>query len=170
MMRRLVFLLAAVLLATCGAFAQDHCMPMLATGHVTHPLGPGVWSGNATVTFGEITLNGSVVIEAFAADNPPSDRGMTTTNARAGTELATFTFAAGETLLVLSHFETEHWLNGGGVFHVNESGKIVGGTGSTFEGVSGATTSHGAFWLEFGPNGPTNVVADMVMKGTICWR
>jgi uncharacterized membrane protein len=169
MKTRSVLLLTAVLLATCGAFSQDHCMPMLATGHITHPLGPGVWSGNVTVTFGQITLDGQVSIAAFSADNPPTDRGKGT-NAVGGTELATFTFAEGQTLLVLSHYEVQHMVNGEGVFHVNEAGKIIGGTGSTFEGVLGATTSHGAFWLEFGQNGPTNLAADMVLKGTICWR
>lgn len=154
--------LVCVLLFSISMFAQNRCMPVAANGLMIHQLTGGDWSGTATVTFGEKVLTADVTIVTVSGPFLKGETG----NAASGSELQTFTFSDNDSFHVLSYFHTQHMTSPDLVFHVNETGEFVAGTG-IFAGVSGVTNHHGAFWID-----TTEGVmkSKMDMKGTICWK
>ncbi|HET8667014.1 MAG TPA: hypothetical protein VFM10_03475 [Terriglobales bacterium] len=154
--------LLGLLLLSITMYGQNRCMPITATGLMTHQLVGGDWTGTVTVTFGGQSLEAGATIVTVSG---PELKG-TTANAASGSELATFTFTQNDWFQVLSHFDAQHMTNPDLVFHVNEAGKITAGSG-IFQGVTGATNHHGPFWIDTTEG---VIKSNMNMRGTICWK
>jgi hypothetical protein len=155
-------LLLGILLLSISMYAQNRCMPITATGLMTHPLVGGDWTGTVSVTFGGQALTANATIVTVSG---PELKG-TTGNAASGSELATFTFTQNDWFQVLSYFHTQHMTNPDLVFHVNETGKVTAGSG-IFQGVTGVTNHQGPFWIDTTEG---VIKSNMNMKGTICWK
>ena len=119
------------------AAAQEQCVPFGGTIYGWHN---GVaWYGVGDFTVGNKTMHATVTDPNTAF----TDMG----DVWLGKEEATFTFAKGEKITLMTDFVTEHMTDSGGdqaVFHVNETGYFAHGTGH-FKGAWGRFNLQGPF-------------------------
>lgn len=134
-----------------SALGQSKCVPFGGTIYGWHNT-DNAWHGVGDFTFGKKILHANV-------DDPNTgfkDMG----DIWLGTEEATFTFAEGDKVTLMTSFVTEHQTDPGGstgVYHVNETGYFAGGTGRF-------KNAWGRFNLQ-GPFGPSVVLPDEIKPG-----
>ena len=156
--------------ATAGAqmriVTPSPCLPFGGTIYGWH--NGDSWYGVGDFTFGKRTLHATVV--------DPNTGFTDKVDIWLGTEEATFTFASGEKITLMTDFVTEHQTDAGGsqgVYHVNETGSFAKGTGR-FRGAWGRFNLQGPFGP--GVSLPSNITPDAndgffwigQYNGTIC--
>ncbi|HKS71876.1 MAG TPA: hypothetical protein VJQ82_01690 [Terriglobales bacterium] len=144
--------LAIMLFAvTAGAMAQSKCLPFGGTIYGWHNVDKA-WHGVGDFTFGKKILHATV--------EDPNTGFKDLGDIWLGTEEATFTFAEGDKVTLMTSFVTEHQTDPGGstgVYHVNETGYFARGSGRF-------KNAWGRFNLQ-GPFGPSVVLPDEIKPG-----
>lgn len=127
-----IFLLSVVAFVVAGIAASagaqvrhqgsSQCLPFGGTIYGWH--NGDSWYGVGDFTFGKKTMHATVT--------DPNTGFTDKVDIWLGTEEATFTFATGEKITLMTDFVTEHQTDAagtGGVYHVNETGSFAKGTG-----------------------------------------
>ncbi len=143
--------LALVFVAmTPVAIAQDQCVPFGGTIYGWHK--GNSWFGVGDFDFGKLALHATVT--------DPITSVVSRGDILLGTEEATFSFANGDKITLITSFVTEHQTDSagaGGVYHVNETGYFARGTGRFKQ-------AWGRFNLQ-GPFGPGVKLPDDIKPG-----
>jgi hypothetical protein len=171
-----VVLISALLLMVLGLAASSVAQMQLPTQSQCLPFGGTIYgwhNGDSWYGAGDFTV-GKKIMHATVVD--PNTGFTDKVDIWLGTEEATFTFASGEKITLMTDFVTEHQTDAAGtqgVYHVNETGSFAKGTGR-FRGAWGRFNLQGPFGT--GVSLPSNITPDVndgwfwigQYNGTIC--